>query len=92
MSIKTKIAAFALATLAFTGAVAMTPTQAQAGHHGLGIGLGFAAGALLAGGAYGYGGGYGYGPTYVSNCRWVRRFDGYGYIRTRVCGGYPSYY
>ena len=88
MSIKTKIAAFALATLAFTGAVAMTPTQAQAGHHGLGIGLGFAAGALIASGAYG---GYGYGPTYVSNCRWVTRFNGYGYVRSRICG-YPTYY
>ena len=91
MSIKTKIAAFALATVAFTGAIAMTPSQAQAGYKGLGIGLGIATGALIASGAYAHGYGYGYGPVYVNNCRWVTRFNGYAYVKTRVCG-YPTYY
>src|SRR5256884_9465973 len=40
MSIKTRIAALALAALAFTGGLASTTTQAQAGGGGLGWGIG----------------------------------------------------
>ena len=40
MSIKTRIAALALAALAFTGGLASTTTQAHAGGGGLGWGIG----------------------------------------------------
>src|SRR5258708_22414487 len=40
MSIKTRIAALALAALALTGGLASTTTQAQAGGGGLGWGIG----------------------------------------------------
>ena len=89
MSIKTKIAALAVAAVALTGGIAATTQQAQAGgfhhhHHGGGIGVGLAAGALFAAAAsnayandsYGY-----------RRCGWVRKFDAYGnYIgRVRSC-------
>lgn len=89
MSIKTRIAAFAVAALTLTGGIAATTQEAQAGkfhhHHGAGIGIGLAAGALFAAAAasnaYGYDG-YGY-----RRCGWVRQFDAYGnYIgRVRSC-------
>jgi hypothetical protein len=73
MSIKTKIAALALATLAVTGTIAST-TQAQAKplHWGVGAGLVGAAG-------YYYDG--------YRRCGWVRQFDAFGnYIgRVRTC-------
>ena len=81
MSIKTKIAAIALAALVTTGGVAATTSQAQAGYKGAGIGLGIAAG-VLAGAAIasnGYGYGYGY-----RRCGWVRQYDAYGYYIGRV--------
>ena len=89
MSIKTRIAALAVAAVALTGGIAATTQQAQAGgfhhhHHGGGIGVGLAAGALFAAAAsnayandyYGY-----------RRCGWVRKFDAYGnYIgRVRSC-------
>jgi hypothetical protein len=90
MSIKTKIAAFALIALAATGTIASTQ-QAQAG--GNGVGLGIAAGVLgaaVVGGAiaanetgyYGYGNGYAY-----RRCGWVRQYDAFGnYVgRVRTC-------
>lgn len=89
MSIKTKIAALAVAAVALTGGIAATTQEAQAGkfhhHHGVGIGVGLAAGALFAAAAannaYAYDG-YGY-----RRCAWVRQFDAYGnYIgRVRSC-------
>ncbi|HEX7883161.1 MAG TPA: hypothetical protein VF499_10535 [Afipia sp.] len=87
MSIKTKIAALAVAALTLTGGIAATTQEAQAGkfHHHHGIGIGLAAGALFAAAAasnaYGYDG-YGY-----RRCGWVRQFDAYGnYIgRVRSC-------
>ena len=87
MSIKTKIAALAVAALTLTGGIAATTQEAQAGkfHHHHGIGIGLAAGALFAAAAasnaYGYDG-YGY-----RRCDWVRQFDAYGnYIgRVRSC-------
>ena len=88
MSIKTKIAALAVAALTLTGCIAATTQEAHAGkfhhHHGVGIGVGLAAGALFAAAAsnayandyYGY-----------RRCGWVRQFDAYGnYIgRVRSC-------
>ena len=87
MSIKTKIAALAVAALTLTGGIAATTQEAQAGkfHHHHGIGIGLAAGALFAAAAasnaYGYDG-YGY-----RRCGWVRQLDAYGnYIgRVRSC-------
>jgi len=88
MSIKTKIAALAVAALTLTGGIAATTQEAHAGkfhhHHGVGIGVDLAAGALFAAAAsnayandyYGY-----------RRCGWVRQFDAYGnYIgRVRSC-------
>lgn len=87
-SLKTKIAAVALAAVTLTAGVAGTSQQAQAGHKGAAIGLGIATGVLIgAAAANSY-----YGPTYVGyghrHCRWVRQYDEFGYYvgRTRVCG------
>jgi hypothetical protein len=91
MSIKTKIAAIAVAALALTGGIAATTQQAQAGYRGVGIGVGVAAGALvgaaIASNVYGgpvYASGYGYG---YRRCGYVRQFDVYGnYVgRVRTC-------
>jgi len=87
MSIKTRIAAAAVAAIALTGGIAATTQEAQAGYKGAGIGVGIAAGALfgaaLAGSAYAT-------PVYVDGyrrCGWVRQFDAYGnYVgRVRTC-------
>jgi hypothetical protein len=90
MSVKTRIAAFAVATLVLTGGIAATTQQAEAGYKGVGIGVGVAAGALfgaaLSSNAYG-------GPVYVHDgyayrrCGFVRQYDAYGnYIgRVRTC-------
>ena len=86
MSIKTKFAALALATLAVTGTIAST-TQAQAKplHWGIGAGLVGAAivGTAIAASGPGYYDGY-------RRCSWVRQFDVYGnYIgRVRTCNFY----
>ena len=87
MTIKTKIAAIALAALTFTGAIAATSRPAEA--HGYGLGFGIAAGVIgaavvgsaIAAGNDGYYGGY-------RHCGWIRQYDGYGnYIgRVRSCG------
>ncbi len=90
MSIKTKIAAFALTALVVTGGIAATSQPAEAGHrHGLGLGI--AAGvlgaavvgsAIAAGGPGYYTDGYAY-----RRCGWVRQFDAYGnYVgKVRTC-------
>ena len=85
MSIKTRIAALALATLAVTGSIASSTTQAEARGLGWGIGAGLV-GAAVVGSAIaatnnGYYDGY-------RRCGWVRQFDAYGnYIgRVRTCG------
>jgi hypothetical protein len=88
MSIKTKIAALAVAAVALTGGIAATTQEAHAGkfhhHHGLGIGVGLAAGALFAAAASNA-----YADDYYGyrRCGWVRQFDAYGnYIgRVRTC-------
>ena len=84
MSIKTKFAALALATLAVTGAIAST-TQAQAKPLGWGVGAGLVGAAIvgtaIAASSNGYYDGY-------RRCGWVRQFDAYGnYMgRVRTCG------
>ncbi len=86
MSIKTKIAAVALAALTLTGGMAATSQPAQA--RGLGLGLGIAAGVIGAAavGAAVANGGYYYDAGY-RRCGWVRQYDAYGnYIgRARTC-------
>ena len=86
MSIKTKIAALALATLAVTGTIASS-THAQAKPIGWGWGVGAGlVGAAIVGTAIaasndGYYDGY-------RRCGFVRQFDAYGnYMgRVRTCG------
>ena len=73
MSIKTKIAALALATLAVTGSIASTTTQAEA--KGLGWGL---VGTAIAASNDGY-----YYDGY-RRCGFVRQFDAYGNYMGRV--------
>jgi hypothetical protein len=84
MSIKTKFAALALATLAVTGGVASTQAQAKPLHWGVGAGL---VGAAIVGTTIAASGpGYYYYDGY-RRCGWVRQFDAFGnYIgRVRTC-------
>ena len=92
MSIKTKLAALALATLAVTGAIAST-TQAQAKPLGLGyVGAGLVGAAVVGTAIAASGPGYYYDGYYYEGgyrrCGWVRQFDAYGnYVgRVRTCG------
>jgi hypothetical protein len=88
MSIKTKIAALALAALAATGGLAST-TQAHAGGGGLGWGIGAGLiGAAVVGSAIAANSGPYYGG--YRRCAFVRQFDVYGnYIGTiRSCNYY----
>jgi hypothetical protein len=88
MSIKTKIAALAVAALAVTGSVASTTTPAEAHgfHHGWGLGAGLV-GAAIVGTAIAASNPYPYYYDGYHRCGWVRRFDAYGrYIGTfRSC-------
>jgi hypothetical protein len=89
MSIKTRIAALALAALAVTGGIASSTTQAEARGLGWGIGAGIV-GAAVVGGAIAANSGYynnGYYADGYRHCGWVRQFDGYGnYVgRVRTC-------
>jgi hypothetical protein len=87
MSIKTRIAALAFASLAAVGTIASTAGPAQAKGLGLGIAAGIV-GAAVVGSAIAadqagyYDNGYGY-----RRCGWVRQFDAYGnYVgRVRAC-------
>ena len=83
MSIKTKIAALALATLAVTGGIASTTTEAQAGPKWIGPAIFGAAvvGTAIAASNHGY-----YYDGY-RRCGWVRQFDVHGHYigRMRVC-------
>lgn len=88
MSIRTRIAAVALAALALTGGLASTTTQAQAGG-GLGWGMGAGLiGAAVVGTAIAANNGPYYGG--YRRCAFVRQFDAYGnYIGTiRSCNFY----
>ena len=88
MSIKNRIAAFALATLAVTGAIASTTTQAEAKGfgHGWGIGAGLVGAAIVGSAIAASNDGYYYNDGY-RGCGYVRQFDAYGnYIgRVRTC-------
>ncbi len=86
MSIKTKIAALALATLAITGSIASSTTQAEAKGLGWGVGAGLVGAAIVgtaiaasANDGYYYNGGYGY-----RRCGSVRQFDAYGNYMGRI--------
>ncbi len=82
MSIKTKIAAVAVAALAVTSSIASTTTPAEAHgfHHGWGLGAAVVGSAIAASNSYPYYDGY-------HRCGWVRQFDAFGnYIGTaRSC-------
>ena len=83
MSIKTKIAALALATLAVTGSIASTTTPAEARGFGLGWGIGAGLiGAAVVGSAIAANDGYYYGG--YRRCGWLRQFDAYGNFMGRV--------
>ncbi|HKU07335.1 MAG TPA: hypothetical protein VJR30_14800 [Bradyrhizobium sp.] len=85
MSIKTKIAALALATLAVTGSIAATTTKAEAyplkpwGYVGAGIATAAIVGTAIAASNDGY---YGY-----RRCGWAPRYNVFGqYVGSvRVC-------
>jgi hypothetical protein len=81
MSIKSKIAALALATLAVTGSMASTTTSAEAKGLGWGIGAGLV-GAAIVGSAIAANDGTYYGG--YRRCGWVRQFDAYGNYMGRV--------
>jgi hypothetical protein len=86
MSIKSKIAALALATLAVTGTMAATTTQAEAKHLGWGWGVGAGlVGAAIVGSAIAASN-EGYYDDY-RRCGWVRQYDAYGNFigRVRTC-------
>ncbi len=81
MSIKTKIAALALAALAVTGSITAITTQAEAKGLGWGVGAGLVGAAIVgsaiaASNPYPY---YGY-----RQCGWVRQFDALGNYIGRV--------
>ena len=86
MSIKTKIAALALATLAVTGSIAATTTKAEAypikpwGY----VGAGLATAAIVGTAVAASNGGYYYG---YRRCGWAPRYNVFGqYIGSvRVC-------
>ncbi len=85
MSIKTKIAALALATLAVTGGIASTTTQAEAKGLGWGVGAGLVGAAVVGTAIAASGPGYYYDG--YRRCGFVRQFDVFGnYIgRVRTC-------
>jgi hypothetical protein len=82
MSIKTKIAALALATLAVTGGIASSTTQAEAKPLGWGIGAGLVGAAIVGTAIAASSNGY-YDGGY-RRCGWVRQFDAYGNYMGRV--------
>jgi len=83
MSIKTRIAALALAGIAFAGSMAFTTTQAHARGFGLGWGIGAGLlGAAVVGSAIAANDGYYYDG--YRRCGWVRQYDAYGNFMGRV--------
>jgi hypothetical protein len=89
MSIKTRIAAVALAALAVTGMIAATTSQAQAKPFGWGWGVGAGlVGAAIVGSAIAANDGYSYDG--YRRCGWVRQYDAYGHFvgRVRTCNYY----
>jgi hypothetical protein len=88
MSIKTRIAAFALAATVATGAI-VSSTHAEAKPFGPGFGIGAAVlGAAVVGSAIAASSGPHYYDDYgYRRCGWVRQYNAYGdYIgRVRAC-------
>jgi hypothetical protein len=82
MSIKTKIAALALATLAVTGSIASTTTPAEAKGLGWGIGAGLVGAAIVGTAIAASNDGYYYDG--YRRCGFVRQFDAYGNYMGRV--------
>jgi hypothetical protein len=76
MSIKTKLAAVAVAALVATGGIASTTTSADAHgfHHGPGFGAGLL-GAAIVGSAIAASTP---APVYGYRCGWVRQYDAFG--------------
>jgi hypothetical protein len=88
MSIKTRIAALALAAVAVTGSLAATTTKAEAypiHHWGWGLGAGLATAAIV-GSAVAASNGPVYYTTY-RRCGWAPRYNAFGqYVGSvRVC-------
>ena len=87
MSIKTKLAAFALVALTTAGTIASSTQQAQAKGPGYGYGIAAGlAGAAIVGSAIAASDGYGYGYGY-RRCGWVRQYDSWGNFvgKVRTC-------
>jgi hypothetical protein len=82
MSIKTRIAAIALAALAVTGTMASTTSQAEAKGLGWGIGAGLVGAAIVGSAIAASNDGYYYND--YRRCGWVRQFDAYGNYMGRV--------
>jgi hypothetical protein len=83
MSIKTKIAALALAALAVTGSLAST-TPAQAGGGGGGGAPGWVGPAIFGAAVVGTAIAASNGGYYYRRCGWVNQFDMYGNYMGRV--------
>jgi len=86
MSIKTRIAAAALAALAVTGTIASTTQSAEAKGLGWGIGAAVVGAAVVGSAIAASNDGYYYDNGY-RRCVWVRQYNSYGdYIgRVRSC-------
>ena len=84
MSIKTRIAALAIAALAATGSIASTTTAAEAHgfHPGWGIGAGLIGGAIVGSAIAANAATAPYG--YYAPCGWVRQYDAFGRYIGRV--------
>jgi hypothetical protein len=88
MSIKTRIAAFALTALVAVGSIASSTQQADAKPFGLGWGVGAGIlGAAVVGSAIAASNNDGYYYDGYRRCGWVRQFDAYGNFigRVRTC-------
>ena len=84
MSIKSRLAAFALTAVVATGAIASSTHQADAKGLGWGIGAGLLGAAVVGSAIAASSDGYYYDGR---RCGWVRQFDAYGnYVgRVRTC-------
>jgi hypothetical protein len=84
MSIKTKLAAVALATLAVAGSIASTTSQAEAKPLGWAIGAGIATAAIVGTAVAASSQPYSYG---YHRCGWVAQYNAFGqYVgNVRTC-------
>ena len=84
MSIKSKIAALALVTLAVTGSIASSTTQAEAKGLGWGLGAGLLGAAVVGSAIAASTVNDGYYYDGYRRCGFVRQFDAYGNYMGRV--------